>query len=164
MVDQNDGASAESRPPTLKDLLKLCKELNEHGAKYIVIGGMAIIQAGFVRATEDIDLLVEASQENQKRILEALMVLPDQAVREVKPEDLDKYLVVKVADEIVVDLMKKACGIDFDHASSKVDWVTLENVRIPFANVELLWELKQTKREKDSLDLEFLKERLRKRG
>ncbi|MBI4429442.1 MAG: hypothetical protein HY562_10025 [Ignavibacteriales bacterium] len=125
---------------------------------------MAIIQAGFVRATEDIDLLIDSSQENQKKIREALMILPDQAIREVQPEDLDKYLVVKVADEIVVDLMKKACGIDFDHASKKIDWITLENVKIPFANAELLWELKQTKREKDNLDLEFLKERLGKRG
>ena len=53
MVDQDDGAAAESRPPTLNDLLTLCRELNERKAKYIVIGGMAMIQAGFVRGTED---------------------------------------------------------------------------------------------------------------
>lgn len=27
-------------------------------------------------------------------------------------DDLDKYIVVRVADEIVVDLMKSACGVD----------------------------------------------------
>jgi len=35
VVDQDDGATAESRPPTLNDLLMLCCELNERKAKYI---------------------------------------------------------------------------------------------------------------------------------
>jgi len=56
MVDENDGTAAESRPPTLTDLVALCRALNEENAQYIIIGGMAIIQAGFVRATEAIDL------------------------------------------------------------------------------------------------------------
>ena len=30
----------------------------------MVIGGMAIIQAGFVRATEDIDLLIDTAPDN----------------------------------------------------------------------------------------------------
>jgi hypothetical protein len=64
VVNQDDGAAAESRPPTLEDLLKLCRELNARRAKYVVIGGMAMIQAGFVRGTEDIDLLIDASTDN----------------------------------------------------------------------------------------------------
>jgi len=50
---------------SLEDLLLLCRQLNHGGAKYIVIGGMAIIRLGFTRATEDIDLLVDSSPENQ---------------------------------------------------------------------------------------------------
>ena len=40
------GGSLHARLPTLEDLLDLCRRLNEAGAKYIVIGGMAIIQQG----------------------------------------------------------------------------------------------------------------------
>lgn len=57
MVDADDGPPLESRPPVLEDLTGLRAELNARGARYVVIGGMAVIQAGFVRATEDIDLL-----------------------------------------------------------------------------------------------------------
>ena len=64
MVDSHDGAPTESRPPTLADLLTLCRRLNDEGARYLVVGGMAVIRAGFVRATEDIDLLVDAAAEN----------------------------------------------------------------------------------------------------
>ena len=51
MDDQNAGAQqpAEnliSRPPTEADLVNLCRELNRRGAKYVVIGGPAIIAAG----------------------------------------------------------------------------------------------------------------------
>jgi len=156
MVAQDDDEVLESRPPTLTDLLFLCQELNVQGAQYIVIGGMAMIQAGFVRATEDIDLLVEASPENQEKIKRALMKFPDQAVREIEPDDLDRYAVVRVADEIVVDLMKSACGIEYNAAKESVICSTIQDVTIPFASPELLWRLKQTRREKDQLDLLFL--------
>ena len=163
MVDTNDGQASESRPPSLSDLLKLCRGLNDEGANYIVIGGMAMVQAGFVRATEDIDLLIDSSAENQARVRRALMLLPDQAVRELARDDVDKYAVVRVADEFVVDLMKSACGIEYDEAKPFVIDVEIEGVKIPFASPKLLWKLKQTRREKDQLDLLFLKELLKKR-
>jgi hypothetical protein len=161
MDNTNDGKGNESRPPSLSDLVNLCQWLNDAGARYIVIGGMAMIEAGFVRATEDIDLLIDASRDNEERIRTALMKLPDQAVREIQAGDLEKYAVIRVADEIVVDLMLAACGVQFDEAKDSIEYVTIEDVRIPFASPELLWKLKQTMREKDKLDLMFLKELLK---
>lgn len=162
MVDTNDGQAGESRPPSLTDLLKLCRGLNDAGASYIVIGGMAMVQAGFVRATEDIDLLIDSSAGNQERVRRALMQLPDQAVRDLASDDVDKYSVVRVADEFVVDLMKSACGIGYEEAKAYVKFADIGGVKIPFASAELLWKLKQTRREKDQLDLLFLKELLKK--
>jgi hypothetical protein len=43
-----------TRPPERSDLLRLCAELNGLGAKYIVIGGLAMNELGLVRVTEDI--------------------------------------------------------------------------------------------------------------
>ena len=122
---------------------------------------MAIIQQGFIRATEDIDLLVDSSQENQGRVRRALMDLPDGAIKEMEPTDLDAYIVVRVADEIVVDLMKSACGIEFKEASKDIEWVAIQGVNIPFASAQVMWRMKQTVREKDSLDRLFLKEKLK---
>ncbi len=154
-------AANESRPPTVTDLVGLCRRLNESGAQYIVIGGMAVVQHGFVRATEDIDLLVDASPANQDRIRSALMGLPDGAVKDMRPDDLDTYMVVRVADEIVVDIMKSANGIQFAEASQNVAWVEIQGVRIPFAGLGLLWRLKQTAREKDAPDRLFLQARMK---
>jgi hypothetical protein len=40
-------AAGECREPSLEDLAKLCGDLNAAGAKYVVVGGFAIIQAGY---------------------------------------------------------------------------------------------------------------------
>ena len=161
MVDQNDGSPPEPRPPTLADLLHLCGELNRAGARYIVVGGMAVIQHGFTRATEDVDLLVDASPENFEKIRTAMMTLPDQAIREVRTGELDQYMVIRVGDEFVVDLMKAACGIEYAEASRQVTTLTIQGVTIPFASPQLLWRMKQTHRDKDNLDRLFLAELLK---
>ena len=62
---QQPGENLISRPPTQGDLVDLCRHLNERGAKYMVIGGLAIIAAGLPRMTADVDLLVAADLENE---------------------------------------------------------------------------------------------------
>jgi hypothetical protein len=47
------------RIPKEGDLIALCRALNECGARYLIIGGFAVIHHGYVRATEDIDLLLD---------------------------------------------------------------------------------------------------------
>lgn len=153
----------ESRPPTIKDLVDLCRELNVRGAKYIIIGGTAMLELGFVRATEDIDLLVDASLDNEKRIFDALATLPDQAVLELQAGDLEQYQVIRVADEITVDLMAKACGVDFAEAQTEIRIVELQGVKIPFATAELMLKLKQSVREKDVMDRNYLEHLLDKK-
>ena len=154
MVFPDDDARPDARPAGLPDLVALCQSLNREAARYVVIGGMAVIQAGFVRATEDIDLLVDTSPDNVARIRRALIGLPDAAIRDMADDDLDRYVVVRVADEFVID--QAACGIRYEEASTMVHRVDIEGVPIPFATPELLWRTKQTVRDKDRLDRAFL--------
>ena len=51
MDPEDADAPLEARPPLLEDLVALCRYLNREKARYVVLGGMAVIQAGFVRAT-----------------------------------------------------------------------------------------------------------------
>ena len=148
------------RIPEEADLVGLCGALNAHGARYIVVGGMAVLLHGFLRATEDIDLLLETSRDNQNRIRQALEILPDKAVREMKEDDLEKYGVVRVSDEITVDLMMSACGITYDQAKDEIEHAVINGVQIPFASAKLLLRMKQTYREKDIPDRIFLQEKL----
>jgi Nucleotidyl transferase AbiEii toxin, Type IV TA system len=61
-----------SRAPEVEDLVAVCRALNRAGARYVLIGGFAVILHGFVRATKDIDLLIDPSEANVRAIKEAL--------------------------------------------------------------------------------------------
>ncbi len=149
----------EPRPPTEDDLVLLCRRLNEVGAKYVVVGGFAVIQSGLPRSTGDIDLVVATDLANEALVFQALEVLPDQAVRELDAGDVAKHLVVRVADEVVVDLMRSASGIEYAEAATDVVIREVQGVAIPFASPRLLWRMKiHTHREKDAGDLVFLRD------
>ncbi len=47
------------REPSVEDLVHLCRNLNSSGCRYLVVGGFAIIGAGYNRRTMDIDFLVD---------------------------------------------------------------------------------------------------------
>ncbi len=71
MEDEPDDAE-RTRPPLMGDLVGICRELNQRSVNYIVIVGMAINIHGFTRNTEDIDLLIETEETNERKILEVL--------------------------------------------------------------------------------------------
>jgi hypothetical protein len=119
------------RDPDQGDLIKICKSPNDHGAKYLVIGGMAMVLHGFNRGTEDIDLLVDTLASNISLLKKAFSILLENAIRGVLDSDVEKYKVVRVADEVVVDLMGSACAIDFKTAESQIEWHELEGVKYP---------------------------------
>ncbi len=155
----------ESREPSVEDLVRLCGNLNEVGARYVVIGGFAMRAAGYDRRTMDIDLLIDTDLENEAKVYSALALLPDQAVRELTPGEVEKYVVVRVADEIVVDLMKSAGGIDYATACAEVVVRSVDGVEIPFASPQLLWKMKSTTyRDKDVPDVHFLRMLLDREG
>ena len=82
-----------SRAPELEDLVSLCKALNDEGVRYVLIGGFAVILHGFVRATKDIDLLVDASIENIRRLKRAIATLPDNAIDLIADDEVERYSV-----------------------------------------------------------------------
>jgi len=147
------------RDPTLGDLVALCKELQARGARFVVVGGFAIRANGLARNTGDVDVLMDSSLENERRVFDALATLPDGCVRELEPGDVAKYTVVRVADEILVDLMASASGIFYEEAARSVVVHEIDGVPIPFASPELLYRMKKrTGREKDRGDIYFLEQ------
>lgn len=76
--------------------------LNAAGARYVLIGGFAVLAHGASRFTKDIDLLVDDAPENVALVKQGLAVLADNAAAEVDDHDLQDYVVVRVIDEIIV--------------------------------------------------------------
>jgi hypothetical protein len=113
--DAHDGPYA--REPQIEDLVRICRALNEAGARCLLIGGFAVIAHGGARTTKETDLLIDASSDNVSRVKQALRILEDRAIDQVADTDVARYTVVRVADEVVVDLMAQACGLDYGEAA-----------------------------------------------
>ena len=159
MDDEPD--RAYSRAPELQDLVDLCRALGQEGVRYLLIGGFAVVLHGFVRTTKDIDLLVDPADDNVAAIKKALGRLPDDAVSQVEDSDVRRYSVVRVADEIVVDLMASACGITYEDAIREdTEERLIDDVVIPLAGKRLLIRMKDTVRDSDRMDVRFLRLRI----
>ncbi|MGH2990367.1 MAG: hypothetical protein ACRDMA_10990 [Solirubrobacterales bacterium] len=57
------------------DLRSLIEALHEHRVRFVVIGGVAVGAHGYVRATEDLDLVPDPDRENIDRLVDALAAL-----------------------------------------------------------------------------------------
>ena len=159
MDDPHDGPYA--REPQIEDVVRICRALNDAGARYLLIGGFAVIAHGGARTTTDIDLLVDPSPENVTRVKQALRILEDRAIDQVDDMDIARYTVVRVADEIVVDLMALACGINYTDAARDATSLTIDGVTIPVASPATLIRTKNTARPSDAADRRYLEELLR---
>lgn len=149
-----------SRPATLEDLKALILSLNKQGADYLLIGGYALFAHGYHRATTDIDVLVPATLESGQKIRNAMMVLSDQAARDIDPAWFEEGENIRVADVFVVDIMLNAGGETFDTLRQYAETVDLDGVPIRTVNLEGLLRTKQTMRDKDVADRVILERAL----
>lgn len=148
-----------SRAPSRQDLADLARILNTLDARYIVIRGFAIITSGYPRGTMDLNLVIATDLENEAKVFKALGSVPDKAVLQLSPGEVSQYTVVRVGDEICVDLMASASGIGYEEASQDQIIRLIDGVPIPFASPRMLYRMKiNTHREKDRADLLFLRE------
>ena len=133
-------------------LLRVCQLLNEAGAKYLICGAQACILHGLVRTTEDVDILVEATEENCRLVIEGLGRLEDGAARELTPKDILENVVVKVADEVEVDVSTQAWKVTYADAIASAREAAVDGVRVPFLSLDSLIASKEIYREQDAWD------------
>lgn len=144
--------SERSRPATLEDLKRLAAALHAEGADYLLIGGYALLAHGYPRATVDFDLLVPARREAAAPIRRALLVLADKAAAEIMPEWFEEGEGIRVADEVVVDLVFRTCGETYDSLKRFEEVIDLDGVPVRTVNLEGLLRTKQSAREQDVAD------------
>ena len=145
--------------PRPKNPLHLvCWLLNRENARYIVVGAQACILHGMVRSTEDVDILIEESEENYPRVIAALAGMADHAAAELTPADLRDNVVLKIADEVEVDVCRRAWKVSYADAIGSVQWAEIEGVKIPYASLPMLIASKETYRDQDRVDVLRLRE------
>ena len=146
------GMNERARAASLEDLKRLLAALNSEGAPYLLIGGYALLAHGYARATVDIDLLVPARREAAEPIRRALLLLPDRAAKNLAPEWFEEGEGIRVADEIVVDLVFRTCGETYESLRPFEELIDVDGVPVRTVNLEGLLRTKQSSRQRDVED------------
>ena len=139
-------------------LAEVCARLNEHGAKYVVVGATAMQLWGTTRATRDIDVLIEATVANARRVLAALGEAGFGFAREWLAEELVAKPVTIIGDSPRVDVLTVAWSVHYPDAARDATVFTVEGVKVPAASIDHLIASKRTGRLQDAADIEVLEE------
>lgn len=139
-------------------LLKLLRRFQAEGVQYVLVGGQAVRLNGFVRATEDIDILLPSSIENGRRVIRALDFLPSAADLQADwfevPADAPEN--IRVADDLLIDLLFAANGQTYESLARHIRTVEVGGVAVRTLDIEGLLLTKTDYRDKDRIDKEAL--------
>ena len=104
--------------------------------------------------------LVPATMQSGAKVKAALMVLPDQAAKDLEPAWFAEGDNIRVADAFLVDIMLNACGETYDTLKQYAVTVDLEGTPVRTVSLEGLLRTKQTVRDKDLADRHVLERAL----
>lgn len=143
---------------------EVCTALNEEEAKYLVIGGIACILHGYVRATSDVDILIEKSPDNVRRVLDGLSRVGYGYAKDFSVEEILSKPITIIGDDPGIDIFWVAWSVKYDQALPRSLVAEVDGVRIPYVGLDDLIATKQTGRPLDQADVEALLEIKRLRG
>ena len=92
------------------------ESFESRNVRYVVIGGVAAILHGVPRATFDLDILIEASPENVRRLLEALTDAHMETATMTSPEEVLENVITIFQDRVRLDVQTTTPGVSFEKA------------------------------------------------
>lgn len=151
---------------------EIFKDFQKNKVKYIVVGGLALNLHGSMRNTIDLDVLVEMSDENLKKIISLLkkrgykvrqpvnpMKIADKKTREmwIKEKKMKAFNFYLDGDFKEVDLIIKS-PISYEKATKSVFHVKIGSLVIPVISIDhLIVMKKKAGRDIDKVDIKDLK-------
>lgn len=126
--------------------------LHAAGTRFIVAGGVACALNGFVRATEDIDILVDAAEDNVRRLLDTLSQWGEGHAREFTLDDFSlEPGAIRLIEDFPLDIFVVLAGKTYEDflASAR----TASNGFLYLSPGDLIETKKRTHREKDQIDI-----------
>lgn len=100
----------------LNRLRDVFASFEKHNIRYLVIGGIAAILYGVPRATFDLDILIEASPDNAKKLLDALTEANLGTASLTSAEELLAHEITIFQDWVRIDVQTFTPGLNFKDA------------------------------------------------
>jgi len=147
----------------LNDFAAALRDLNDAGVRYVVVGGLAVIRHGAVRATKDVDAAVAMDDENLAR-LDALLVRwrptnPDGTPLRRADLPAGGALALRTPHCLVDLLSEQLLPAPFADVLARADRKRIDGVEAPICSLADLVAMKRaTGRGTDDVDLQALRE------
>lgn len=147
----------------MNDFAAVLRDLNDAAVRYVIVGGLAVIRHGVVRATKDVDAAVAMDAQNQAR-LEALLerwrpTNPDGTPLRSNGLQAGGALALRTSNCLVDILSEQLLGAPFGDVLARSDLKRIDGVEAPVCSLADLVVMKRaTGRSTDALDLERLRE------
>lgn len=100
----------------LNRLQDVFRSFQQHNVKYVIIGGIASTLHGVPRATFDLDILIEATTDNAKQLLDALLDAKLATASLTTAEDLLAHEITIFKDRVRIDVQTSTPGVSFHDA------------------------------------------------
>lgn len=142
-----------------RDYEELLRLLNRHEVKYCIVGAYAVAFYGKARFTKDIDVLVEPSLENGKRLVKALSDFGFENSGLTAQDFTERGSIIQLGYEPVrVDIITSIAGVTFDEAWGNRVTGNYGDEQVFFIGLEELIKSKEmTGRKQDAVDVEVLR-------
>ena len=147
---------------------RLLEKLARADVRYVLVGGGAVLLHGHPRTTGDLDIVVEASEENARRLLQALATWGEGAGTELTVEDLayPQMGCLRIVEEFALDVFTLMPARQRGQRLGYADLARDAEQRdfgagfvVPYASIARLLDLKAgTGRSKDAYDIAILRE------
>jgi hypothetical protein len=139
------------------DTETLLRSLSEHSVRYVVIGATAFPVHGYARATLDIDVFIEPTEENARRTREALIAF-GYDLTDVSTEELRTKKILFRQYLLELDVHPFAKGVTFDDVWARRVEDRIGSTPAAFASLDDLIRMKEAAgRPKDLEDLRHLR-------
>lgn len=100
----------------LNQLQDVFASFQRHEVRYVVIGGIAAALHGVPRATFDLDILIEPTAENARRLLDALVEAQLGTASLISAEELLANEITVFQDRVRIDVQTLTPGLSFEDA------------------------------------------------
>lgn len=141
-----------------KDLKEFVGLLNGLDVRYLIVGAFAVAYYGYPRFTGDIDIFVERSHENARKLINVIKQFGFGDLN-ISAEDFlheDQVIQLGVAPNRI-DVLTFLSGVNFEDAWTSRKYDDLDGLTVPFISKELLKKNKEASgRSQDLADLEHL--------
>lgn len=141
-----------------EELIRFWRTLNEKEVRYIMVGGFATRFHGFNRSTDDLDMWLEDTLENRKKLRAAFVQL---GYGDLAPLETMQFVPgfsnITICSGIELDILGNMKGLEqlsFDKCLKMAAIAELEGVAVPFLHINHLIENKKVvNRPKDQIDV-----------